>query len=461
MEEKRIWKKNDELILTIEDLGSEGEGIGHVDGYALFVKNAVPGDKIKAKIIKAKKNYGYAIIQELMEPSPWRAEPVCPIAGKCGGCQMQHISYEKQLEFKRNKVYNCLKRIGGLEDIEVEPVIGMENPYHYRNKAQYPVGLDKEGGLITGFYAGRTHTIMPADTCYIQHPVNEEILRIIKDFMREYRIKPYDEKTGKGLVRHIITRVGYSTGEIMVCLVINGSSLPHSEKLTERLAQIKGMKSICLNINQENTNVILGEKIIPLFGEPYICDYIGEIKYRISPLSFYQVNPEQTRKLYEKALEFAGLTGKETVWDLYCGIGTISLFLAKQAKKVCGVEIVPRAIEDAKWNAKENGIDNAEFFAGAAEDVLPAVYKESGGSLRADVIVVDPPRKGCEESLLDTIADMEPERIVYVSCDPATLARDLKYLGSRGYRVNKVQPVDMFGHSRHVETVVLLERKTL
>lgn len=336
--------------------------------------------------------------------------------------------------------------------------MGMEEPYHYRNKAQFPIGTDKNGEIITGFYAGRTHDIIPNTRCYLGVDVNEEILNIVLNFMKTYHISAYDETNGKGLVRHVLIRTGFTSKEIMVCVVMNGKKLPHSEKLVEQLVKIEGMTSITLNVNTKKTNVILGEEIILLWGETYIKDNIGDIVYQISPLSFYQVNPVQTRKLYETALEYADLKGAETVWDLYCGIGTISLFLAQKAKQVYGVEIVPQAIEDAKRNAKLNGIENAEFYVGKAEEVLPELYDKEG--IYADVIVVDPPRKGCDEKCLETIVKMAPKRVVYVSCDSATLARDLKYLCERGYEVRRVRACDMFPMTGHVETVVLLSLKT-
>ena len=463
-------QKNDELELVIEDITTEGEGVGKVDGLALFVKDAIIGDRVKVKVMKMKKSYGYARLMEILEPSPARTEPVCPIARQCGGCQIQHMKYDEQLKYKENKVKNCLERIGGLSLEKVgigensssgvaafEPIIGMEEPFYYRNKAQFPVGRNKEGNIVTGFYAGRTHSIIDTSHCYIQAKENEQLLQLVREFMEENHIEPYNEETHTGLVRHVLTRVGFTTGEIMVCLIINGEKLPKSDKLVDKLKDIKGMTSICLNVNKEKTNVILGNKVTLLWGQGYITDYIGDIKYQISPLSFYQVNPVQTKKLYETALEYAGLTGNEVVWDLYCGIGTISLFLAQKAKEVYGVEIVPQAIEDAKRNAEINGIKNAEFFVGAAEDVLPQKYKESNGSMRAQVIVVDPPRKGCDEKLLETLIKMEPERIVYVSCDPATLARDLKYLEENGYKTTRVRACDMFGHSVHVESVIMMQ----
>lgn len=451
-------KKNEVYTMTIEDLGSEGEGIGKIDGFTLFVKDAVIGDEIEVKVIKLKKNYGYGRLMKIIKPSEFRTEPLCPNAKACGGCQLQHLKYEKQLEYKQKKVENLLSRVGKITDYEMAPIIGMETPYFYRNKAQFPVGKNKDGQIVTGFYAGRTHSIIDTEKCYIQHPLNETLIHLVKQWMTENNIEPYDETSGRGLVRHILTRIGYVTKEVMVCLVINGDKLPATQTLIDSLKTVEGMTSISININREKTNVILGSKVKTLWGQDYIEDYIGDIKYQISPLSFYQVNPVQTKVLYGKALEFAGLTGNETVWDMYCGIGTISLFLARQAKMVYGVEIVPQAIEDARRNAALNNISNAEFFVGKAEEVVPAAYAERG--LRADVVVVDPPRKGCDAALLDCMAQMAPEKIVYVSCDPATLARDLRILEDKGYKTQKVQCVDMFGQSGHVETVVLLSRKT-
>ena len=452
------YKKNDLLTVTIEDMGHDGEGIGKVDGYTVFVKDTVIGDKVQAKIMKAKKNYGYARLVEIMEPSKDRVEPRCAYARQCGGCQIQALSYEKQLAYKQQKIENNLIRIGGFQkdEIPMQPIIGMEDPYHYRNKAQFPVGCDKEGQLIAGFYAGRTHSIISNRKCYLGVEVNEQILNLVLAHMEAYDIPAYDETTGKGLVRHVLIRYGFQSKEIMVCLVVNGSRIPGAEELIAKLCKIPGMTSISLNINREKTNVILGRKGKVLWGQEYITDTIGPIAYQISPQSFYQVNPVQTQKLYEKALEYAGLEGNETVWDLYCGIGTISLFLAQKAKQVYGVEIVPAAIEDAKRNATLNHITNAEFFVGKAEEVLPEKYEKEG--IYADVIVVDPPRKGCEESVLATMVKMQPKRIVYVSCDSATLARDLKYLRGEGYEVKKVQGVDQFPHTVHVETVVLLSQ---
>lgn len=451
------FRKNDLVTLEIEDCGIDGEGIGKADGFTVFVKDAVIGDTVTAKIIKAKKNYGYGRLMEVLKPSPYRVEPKCEFARQCGGCQLQALSYDQQLVFKTNKVKGHLERIGGFTDIPMEPIIGMDELFHYRNKAQFPVGRNKEGKIVTGFYAGRTHNIIENRDCALGVAENKEVLDRVIAHMEKYGIEPYNEATGKGLVRHVLIRYGYFTKEVMVCLILNGNKIPKEEQLVKSLCEIPGMTSITINVNKKHSNVILGEEIRLLWGQEYITDRIGDISYQISPLSFYQVNPMQTQKLYAKALEYADLHGEETVWDLYCGIGTISLFLAQKAKFVRGVEIVPAAIENAKENAKLNGLENTEFFVGKAEEVLPREYKKNG--VYADVIVVDPPRKGCDETLLETMIEMNPERIVYVSCDSATLARDLKYLCERGYELRKVCPVDQFGMTVHVETVVLLSQQ--
>ena len=437
-------------------MGVDGEGIGHVDGCTLFVKDALIGDVIKAKIMKMKKNYGYARMMEIITPSSDRVEPKCAFHKQCGGCQIQALSYEKQLEYKKKKVLNNLTRIGGLNDLPEFDLIGMEEPYHYRNKAQFPFGTDKNGEIVTGFYAGRTHSIISNTKCYLGVEENEQILEIILAHLKKYHIPAYDEQTGKGLLRHVLIRKGFTTGELMVCLILNGTRMPEVKELAAELAKIPGMTSITINVNTKQTNVIMGQEMRSVWGQDYITDYIGNVKYQISPLSFFQVNPVQTRKLYERALEYADVESGETVWDLYCGIGTISLFLAQKAKQVYGVEIVPQAIEDAKHNARLNGFTNAEFYVGKAEEVLPEKYREEG--VKADVIVVDPPRKGCDEALLQTIVQMKPKRVVYVSCDSATLARDLKYLTGEGYKVVKGTVVDQFPHTVHVETVTLLQR---
>lgn len=462
-------QKNETAIVTIEDIGVNGEGIGRVDGYTLFIKDAVIGDVAEVKVTKAKKNYGYARLMRVITPSKDRVEPVCPHARRCGGCQIQEMSYERQLAFKQAKVKGNLERIGGFSpevtEKTMDPIVGMDEPFYYRNKAQFPFGTDKAGNPVTGFYAGRTHDIIENTDCALGISVNKEILELTLEFMKRYKIASYNETTGEGLIRHALIRYGFKTGEIMVCYVINGKKIPHAEVLVEKLSAIKGMTSITISPNRNRTNVIMGETYETLWGQGYITDYIGDVRYQISPLSFYQVNPAQTEKLYGLALEYAQLSGYETVWDLYCGIGTISLFLAQQAREVQGVEIVPQAIEDARRNAKINGIENARFYVGKAEEVLPKYYENyakehSGEHAHADVIVVDPPRKGCEESLLRTMVEMEPERIVYVSCDSATLARDLKFLcGGGGYRLEKWRAVDQFPMTVHVETVCLLSRE--
>ena len=473
--------KNDIFEIEITDMGVDGEGIGKHEGMTFFVKDAIIGDRILAKATKLKKNYGYARMEKLLEPSPYRVPPKCPLSRQCGGCQIQPMAYEKQLEFKAQKVKNNLVRLGSFEesliDSVMEPVVGMEDPFRYRNKAQFPVGLDKEGHIVTGFYAARTHNIIPVSDCLLGVRENAVILEAVKAFMEENHILPYDETTRKGVIRHILIRYGFTTREIMVCLIINQKSLPHQDHLIEKLRPIEGLKSVSVNINTENTNVILGKETLCIWGEPTITDYIHlrdtskdfdltdtAIAYKISPQSFYQVNPVQTEKLYSLALDYAGLTGRETVWDIYCGIGTISLFLSQRAKKVYGVEIVPQAIEDARNNARMNGITNAEFFVGKAEEVLPDFYEnhresDTSGMSSPDVIVVDPPRKGCDEKCLATMLKMQPERIVYVSCDSATLARDLRILVDGGYELKRVRPVDQFGHTMHVETVVLLSQQ--
>ena len=451
------YRKNDIVTLEIVDCGTDGEGIGKADGFTVFVKDAVIGDTVTAKIMKAKKNYGYGRLMEILKPSPYRVDPICPSARQCGGCQLQAVSYEEQKAFKEKKLRGHLERIGGFKELPMEPLIGMDEPYHYRNKAQFPVGRNKEGRIVTGFYAGRTHAIIENRDCALGIPQNKEVLDRVIAHMEKYNIAPYDEMTGKGLVRHIFVRYGFFTGELMVCLIINGQDLPHQKEMVEKLGEIPGMTSISLNINKKRNNVILGDKVKTIWGKEYITDKIGDISYEISPLSFFQVNPHQTWKLYSKALEYADLHGEETVWDLYCGIGTISLFLAQKAKFVRGVEIVSAAIEDARRNARLNKIDNVEFFVGKAEEVLPREYEKNG--VYADVIVVDPPRKGCDEMLLKTILKMQPKRVVYVSCDSATLARDLRFLCDNGYELKKVCGVDQFPQTVHVETVVLLSHK--
>ena len=492
------YNKNDIVPVTIEDIGNDGEGIGKVDGYTLFVKDAVIGDTVEARITKCKKNYGYARTEKVVTPSSFRVEPKCKYHRQCGGCQIQAMSYDRQLAYKQEKVRNNLLRIGGFaEDVIdriMEPIVGMEEPWHYRNKAQYPVGYNRQGELVTGFYAGRTHDIIANTDCALGAKENRLILEAVLAYMRENNVTAYRESDGAGLVRHVLIRTGFASGQIMVCLVINGKKLPMEDKLVEKLRGLelgeikftdsdtkddcvreqavqRRIVSITVSVNEERTNVIMGKEIRTLWGSERIEDSLRilgteeQVTFKISPLSFYQVNPRQTEKLYSLAVNYAGLTGNETVWDLYCGIGTISLFMAKKAKQVYGVEVIPEAIEDARENARNNGIQNAEFFVGKAEEVLPEFYerkltKDSPEEQmrHPDVIVVDPPRKGCDEKCLETMLAMKPERIVYVSCDSATLARDLKILAEGGYELKRVRAVDQFGHSVHVETVCLLSK---
>ncbi len=473
----RLYKKDDLLTVEITDIGNDGEGIGKIDGYTLFIKDAVIGDLVKAKIMKAKKNYAYAHLEEVITPSKDRVKPKCPIARQCGGCQIQNMSYESQLRFKQSKVRNNIVRLGGFDEKEIdsimEPIIGMDDPFKYRNKAQFPVGKDKNGKIVTGFYAGHSHNIIPNTDCIIGVPDNKEILEIIIAHMEKNHIEPYDEVTGKGLVRHILIRKGFVSGQLMVCLVVNYKNknntdniyIKNQDELISKLSSITGMTSISVSINTEKTNVIMGTEIHTIWGQDTIKDTLCGLEFNISPLSFYQVNPVQTEKLYGQAIEYAGLTGNETVWDLYCGIGTITLSMSKKAKQVYGVEIIPQAIDDANDNAARNNISNAKFYVGKAEEVLPDFYEKesekdsSSNALHPDVIVVDPPRKGCDQMCLDTMLKMAPNRIVYVSCDSATLARDLRILCDGGYKLEHVRPCDMFPMSVHVETVVLLSHE--
>lgn len=489
-------RKNEEYTLRITDIGTTGEGIGHLDdGYTLFVQGALPGDTICAHIIKAQKKYGIARLVDIIEPSPDRITPACPLADKCGGCQISALSYEAQLRYKERKVRELLVRVGGFSESQVsevfEGIIGYYDerpgsriettevdyrsgyaPTRFRNKAQYPVGTDRDGHTVTGFYVLHSHRIVPCTDCLIGAESDAAILRAIREFMDEYHVSAYDETTGQGLVRHVLIRTGYETHEIQVCIVINGDEIPHADKLCDRICSVTDTRkhdqhvvSICTSTNIDDTNVILGSSYNVIYGAEHITDRIDDLEFRISALSFYQVNPIQTRKLYAKALEYAGLTGTETVWDLYCGIGTISLFLARATGRVYGVEVIPQAIDNARENARINGIDNVEFMVGRAEEVLPEFYANATGSssesaVHPDVIVVDPPRKGCDAACLDTMLRMKPDRIVYVSCDPATLARDLQILCADGtYRLTHASCTDMFSGSVHIESVCRLERQ--
>ena len=462
-------KKNDEYVVDITGMTHEGLGVGRIGELAVFVKDALPGETVRVKVILLKKTYAVGKMMEIIKKSDERTEPVCPVYKRCGGCSLQHMSYTAQLEFKTNQVKDAIKRIAGLENVKVLDTIGMKEPYNYRNKVQYPVGIQDNKPVI-GFYARRSHDIVVSDICVIQDSISDKVKKVISDFLNHSEqdkfplhrpgipyVSVYDEKTGKGLIRHILVKKAFATGEVMVVVVINGYELPGSNTLVEMLLDnIPGLKSVMLNVNTQKTNTVLGNKNITLFGQDYIVDYIGKYKFRISPHSFYQVNPVQTKVLYDKVLEYAGLSGKETVFDIYSGIGTISLFLSEAAKEVHGIEVVEDAVEDARQNAVLNGIGNVHFHLGGAEEVVPELYKQG---LTADVVVVDPPRKGCDEKVLETCAEMKPERLIYVSCNPATLARDLKYLAEKGFSVQQVQPVDMFPQTCHVECVVSLKRK--
>lgn len=448
--------KDREYEVDVVDIGQGGVGIGKHDGFTVFVDGGLISDKLKVKITKSKKNYAVGEIVEIIEKSPFRVERVCSDKlSDCGGCQIQELDYQKQLDIKTNEVKQTISRIGKLNDTLVHPTLGMENPFRYRNKAQFPI-QKIDGKTVIGFYKKKSHDVIPTDKCIIQHDVNDKIIKIIKTYIKAYNVSIYDEKTHTGVLRHLVTKVGFETKEVMVVLVANGKKLPYLNELASVLKEnVPGFKTLVLNTNREKTNVILGKENKVIYGDGKINDYIGDLVFEISPLSFFQVNPSQTEVLYNKALEYADLKENDTVFDIYCGIGTISLFLAQKSKKVYGVEIVGDAIKDAKINAKLNKLENTEFFVGKAEEVVPKLYKEGK---TANVVVVDPPRKGCEESVLDTIVSMEPDKVVYVSCNPSTLARDLAYLDERGYKCKEIQPVDMFPHTMHVESVALLCR---
>ncbi|WP_050606494.1 23S rRNA (uracil(1939)-C(5))-methyltransferase RlmD [Clostridium niameyense] len=450
-------EKNKEYTLEITSVGFGGEGIGKIDDFTIFVPYALKGERVTIKIVKVNKRFAFGKVIKRIVSSEERVEEVCPIYKKCGGCQIQHYSYNAQLKLKKQRVIDVLERIGKIDTskIEINDTIGMINPYRYRNKIQMPVREEK-GKLKIGFYKERSHEVVDVDKCFIQDKVADEVINITKNWMEKYNISAYNEEKNKGLVRHIMVRKAFKTNEIMVVLVTSCHDLPHKDEyIRDVLDKLTNVKSIIQNINSSNTNVILGKKCITLWGKDTITDYIDKFKFNISPLSFFQVNPIQTEILYKKALEFAELTGEETVFDAYCGTGTISLFLSQKAKKVCGVEIIEEAIEDAKKNAIQNNINNTEFFVGKSEEIIPDLIKEG---IIPDIVVVDPPRKGCEKNLLEAIAAVNPKRIVYVSCDPATLARDLAILEGMNYRVSEVQPVDMFPQTAHVETVVKMSR---
>ncbi|MEW9077881.1 23S rRNA (uracil(1939)-C(5))-methyltransferase RlmD [Terrisporobacter glycolicus] len=452
-----MLSKDKMYVVEIVDIGQGGVGIGKFEGFTVFVDGGLVKDKIKVRITKSKKNYAVGEIVEILGPSPYRVERKCSKElRECGGCQIQELDYKEQLNVKTNEVKQVISRIGKLDDVVIHNALGMEEPFRYRNKAQFPI--QKVNGVpIIGFYKKKSHDIIPTDQCIIQHDVNDKIIKIIKTYIRAYKVSIYDEKTHTGVLRHLVTKVGFTTKEVMVVLVANGRKLPYLNELASVLKEnIPGFKTLVVNVNREKTNVILGNENRVIYGDGKINDNIGDLVFEISPLSFFQVNPVQTEVLYNKALEYANLGENDTVFDIYCGIGTISLFLAQKAKKVYGIEVVEEAIKDAKINAEINNLDNVEFYVGKAEEVVPKMYKQGK---RANVVVVDPPRKGCDEKVLDTIVSMEPDRVVYVSCNPSTLARDLNYLDERGYKCLEVQPVDMFPHSVHIENVALIVKK--
>ena len=453
-----MLSKNKEYVVDIVDIGQGGVGIGKYEGFTVFVEGGLIQDKVKVRINKSKKNYAVGDIVEIIEKSPFRVDRICSDDLKdCGGCQIQALDYNKQLELKTNEVKQVISRIGKLENVEIHETIGMQSPCRYRNKAQFPI-QNINGSTAIGFYKKKSHDVIPTDMCVIQHDINDKIIKIIKTYIQAYNVSIYNETTHTGVLRHLVTKVGFTTNEVMVVLVANGTNLPHLNELASVLKEnILGFKTLVLNVNKAKTNVILGKENKVIYGNGKINDYIGDLVFEISPLSFFQVNPVQTEVLYNKALEYAELKENDTVFDIYCGIGSISLFLAQKATKVYGIEIVEDAIKDAKINAKLNNLNNVEFYVGKAEEVVPKMYSEGK---TANVVVVDPPRKGCDEKVLDTIVSMKPDRVVYVSCNPSTLARDLAYLDERGYKCVEIQPVDMFPHTMHVECCAKIVKKS-
>ncbi|HAT4339139.1 TPA: 23S rRNA (uracil(1939)-C(5))-methyltransferase RlmD [Clostridium perfringens] len=453
-------EKNKEYIFDIISQGYEGEGIAKIDNkYPIFIEGALKGEKVKVRIVKVNKNFAYGKLMEVLEASEERVNPPCAIYKRCGGCKLQHASYKAQLDFKWDRVKDCVNKIGKLDPSIVKYPLGMEEPWRYRNKVQLPIGLIN-GEVKIGFFAPRSHDIIDMESCLIQDEIGDKVVKLTREWIEKFNIRPYNvdgEYDEKGIVRHIMIRRGFTTNEVMVVLVTNGEKLPHKEEFVDLMVKnIPGIKSIIQNINSKKTNVILGLESKTLWGEDTISDYIGDFRFNISPLSFFQVNPTQTEVLYGKALEYANLTGNEEVFDAYCGTGTITLFLSQKAKKVYGVEIIPQAIDNAWINAKENKVDNVEFFVGESEVVIPDLINKG---VKADVVVVDPPRKGCDKKLLDAITNIDAKKIVYVSCDPSTLGRDLKVLEENGYKTLEVQPVDMFPNTAHIENVALLIKK--
>lgn len=446
-------KKNDDIKLYIESMTSEGSAVGHYNGMAVFVRGAVPGDEILAHIIKTSKRYAIAIIKEILKKSSGRIESDCAVSDKCGGCSFRNMTYAQELKYKKSRVEDAVSRIGHI-NAPVMDVISADSTAHYRNKAQYPVSIC-DGELLAGFYAYKSHRIIPCSDCKLQCEEFRDCLNAFSRWVEKANITSFDEKTGKGILRHIYLRKAFGTGEIMACAVVNADKLPMADYLVSQLTQIENIKSICMNINKDKSNVILGKKTKTIWGSDTITDILLGKKFVISPNSFYQVNHDQCEKLYSKAADYAALTGGETVVDLYCGAGTIGLTMADNAKQVFGVEIVPQAIDNARINAKINGITNADFFCGDAYEAAKELEKRN---IMPDVVILDPPRKGCQKELFDVIEQMAPKRIVYVSCDSATLARDLEILQEKHYLTQEITPVDMFPRTPHVECVVLISK---
>lgn len=448
-------KPNDILTLDIQALGEDGDGVSKSGRHTVYVPNAFPGERVTAIVSDVAKTYAHANLKRILMASKHRIKPKCWNVDMCGGCQVQELEYSEQLRLKRQKVIENL-RVAGVEvDMEIPMTIGCNDVFHFRNKAIYPVAKNSDGQIVAGFYARRSHIIVPSAECPVGADENMKIVEIIISHLNRHEIQPYDEATHTGTVRYILIRKAFHTNSVMVSVVINSQCLPHHNELIERLLDgVKGIKDVSLTVNCDATNRIRGNEVINLFGDGYITEVLGDLKYRISPLAFFQVNTSQAKVLYDKVLEFADLKGDETVFDLYCGVGTIALYLARHCRRVYGVEIIPQAVVDARQNAVLNGINNAEFMEGKSEDVVSELVGNKG--VRADVVVVDPPRKGCDRSLLDTIINMRPSRLVYVSCDCKTLARDLKILKDNGFKTKHVQPVDMFPHTVHVESVALV-----
>ena len=451
-----MLKKNEEYIVEILDNGFQGEGIAKIDGFTVFISNAIKGEKIKIKILKVNSSHAFGKILEIINPSTDRIDADCNVYPRCGGCAIRHVNYDKTIEMKKSSVEATLKKTLGRE-IKISEVIKMEKPLYYRNKLQYPIGLDENQKPVMGVYAERTHKIISTNECKIQNELSQKIANDIFKFICENNIPVYDEEKLNGSIRHLIIRIGVKTNEVMVTIVSNTKELKFQNELvlyiTEKYPEIK---TIAKNINSKNTNVILGNETEILYGDGYIYDILGDFKFKISPMSFYQVNPVQTEKLYSKAVEYAELTGEETVFDLYCGIGTIGIFASKKVKKLYGIETIKEAIDDAKENAKLNNLDNAEFFVGDVEKTLPEFIKER--NILADVVFVDPPRKGCDKTALDTLLEIKPKKIVYISCNPATLARDLKILEEK-YEIKDISICDMFPFTHHIESVAMLNLK--